>query len=142
MMQMLKYFACIIVKSNLDSFDYKIEFQVCNDELKIGITRNEFDFGDEEERILKEAEIPEEEWKYFHGVVKTLSFFFPEIGEKENVIGNYRGILYFNKITATSQDTAMWIVKRTVVEYNGDIDLSENKILDNGFKIVIRLGGM
>ena len=36
----------------------------------------------------------------------------------------------------------MWIVKRTVVEYNGDIDLSENKILDNGFKIVIRLGGM
>ena len=100
-----------IISANLDSFDYKIEFQVCNDELKIGITRNEFDFGDEEERILKEAEIPVEEWKYFHGVVKTLSFFFPEIGEKENVIGNYRGILYFNKITATSQDTAKFYYK-------------------------------
>ena len=42
-----------IISANLDSFDYKIEFQVCNDELKIGITRNEFDFGDEEERIFE-----------------------------------------------------------------------------------------
>ena len=35
----------------------------------------------------------------------------------------------------------MWIVKRTVLEYNGDIDLSENKTLDIGFKISISLGG-
>ena len=35
----------------------------------------------------------------------------------------------------------MWIVKRTVMEYNGDIDLSENKILETGFKVVISLGG-
>ena len=35
----------------------------------------------------------------------------------------------------------MWIVKRTVLEYNGDIDLSENKTLGIGFKISISLGG-
>ena len=35
----------------------------------------------------------------------------------------------------------MWIVKRTIMEYNGDIDLSENKTLDRGFKAVISIGG-
>lgn len=100
-----------IISANLDSFDYKIEFDVHNEELQIGITRNEFDFGDDEERILQEAGIPEEEKQYFHGVVKKLSFSFPEIGEKENVIGDYGGILYFNKITASKKDIERYYYK-------------------------------
>ena len=35
----------------------------------------------------------------------------------------------------------MWIVNRTVLEYNGNIDLTENKYLTHGFKINISLGG-
>ena len=100
-----------IISANLDSFDYKIEFAVHNEELQIGITRNEFDFGDEEDHILQEAGIPEEEKQYFHGVVKKLSFSFPEIGEKENVIGDYGGILYFNKITASKKDIERYYYK-------------------------------
>ena len=100
-----------IISANLDSFDYKIEFAVHNEELQIGITRNEFDFGDDEDRILQEAGIPEEEKQYFHGVVKKLSFSFPEIGEKENVIGDYGGILYFNKITASKKDIERYYYK-------------------------------
>lgn len=53
----------------------------------------------EEEHILKEADIPEEEQKYFHGVEKSLSFSFPEVGEENNVIGDYGGTLYFYKIS-------------------------------------------
>lgn len=100
-----------IISANLDSFDYKIEFDVHGEELQIEITRNEFDFGDEENRILREADIPEVEKKYFHGAVKKLSFSFSEIGEKENVIGDYRGILYFNKISATKSDTERFYYK-------------------------------
>ena len=100
-----------IISANLDSFDYKIEFDVHGEELQIEITRNEFDFGDEEDRILREADIPEEEKKYFHGAVKKLSFSFSEIGEKENVIGDYRGVLYFNKISATQKDTERFYYK-------------------------------
>lgn len=100
-----------IISANVDSFDYKIEFFVEGEQLKIGITRNEFDFGDEEERILKEANIDKEEQKYFHGTVKSFSFSFPEIGEKKNVIGNYKGILYFNKISATKEDTEKFYYK-------------------------------
>ena len=35
----------------------------------------------------------------------------------------------------------MWIVKRTALEYNGDIDLSENVSLETGFKVAISFGG-
>ena len=100
-----------IICANLDSFDYKIEFAVHNEELQIGITRNEFDFGDDENRILQEAGIPAEEKQYFHGTVKKLTFSFPEIGEKENVIGDYSGILYFNKITASKKDIERYYYK-------------------------------
>ena len=101
-----------IISANLDSFDYKIEFRVCNKKLEIGIIRNEFDLGEEENRILREADIPEEEKKYFHGTIKKLSFTFAEIGEKENVIGDYKGILYFNKISQPNKkDTEKFFYK-------------------------------
>lgn len=100
-----------IVSANMDSFDYKIEFSVHSEQLEINITRNEFDFGDQEADILKKAGIPEEERKYFHGVVKPLSLSFPGIGEKKNMIGDYRGILYFNKISAMPQDTKKFFYK-------------------------------
>jgi len=35
----------------------------------------------------------------------------------------------------------MWIVKRTILEYNGDIDLNPNKTMKTGFKAIISLGG-
>lgn len=100
-----------IISANIDSFDYKIDFDVHGEKLEIGITRNEFDFGDQEEYILKEADIPEEEREYFHGVVKSLSFSFAEIGEEKNVIGDYSGVLYFNKINVSQKDTEKFFYK-------------------------------
>ena len=35
----------------------------------------------------------------------------------------------------------MWIIKKTALEYGGDIDLSENKTLEIGFKTRISFGG-
>lgn len=35
----------------------------------------------------------------------------------------------------------MWIVYKTVLEYKGDIDLSMNKQLEQGFQALIRIGG-
>ena len=75
-----------IISANIESFDYKIEFWVEGEQLRIDITRNEFDFGDEEDKILKETGIGEDEQKYFHGIVKPLQFSFPEIGEHNNII--------------------------------------------------------
>ena len=100
-----------IVSAHIDSYDYKIQFWVEEDQLQIDITRNEFDFGEKENKILRDAHIDEEEQKYFHGVVKSVKYSFPEIGEKNNVIGNYSGILYFNKISASKNDTEKFFYK-------------------------------
>lgn len=124
-----------IISANLDSFDYKIEFAVHNEELQIGITRNEFDFGDEEDHILQEAGIPEEEKQYFHGVVKKLSFSFPEIGEKENVIGDYGGILYFNKITASKKDIERYYYKDTKGRKNLSKEFGGIKLYRDHFRV-------
>lgn len=124
-----------IISANLDSFDYKIEFAVHNEELQIGITRNEFDFGDEEDHILQEAGIPGEEKQYFHGVVKKLSFSFPEIGEKENVIGDYGGILYFNKITASKKDIERYYYKDTKGRKNLSKEFGGIKLYRDHFRV-------
>ncbi len=34
----------------------------------------------------------------------------------------------------------IWIVNRTIQEYNGDIDLSVNKIMSKGFKAIVSFG--
>lgn len=125
-----------IMSANLDSFDYKIEFSVCNEELEIGITRNEFDFGEEEDRILQEADIPEEEKKYFHGAIKKLSFTFSEIGEKENVIGDYKGILYFNKISSpTEKDIEKFYFKDIIGRKNFAKEFGGIKLYRDHFRV-------
>ena len=92
-----------IVSANVENYDYKIAFQVEEERLNIQITRNEFDFGSDEERICKEAGFDEKERQYFHGKEKRLEFDFSELGENENLIGNISGTIYFNKIAATNQ---------------------------------------
>lgn len=100
-----------IVSANLDSYDYKVEFEVIDDSLNINIDRNEFDFGQDEKRILDEAGVPEEERPYFHGEIKEITYSFAEIKEKKNIIGNYKGILYFNKVIVSKDDTEKFYYK-------------------------------
>lgn len=94
-----------VVSANIDSFDYRINFSVFDEILKIDILRNEFDFGNDIESFLREVKIDIEELPYFQGIQKSCSYTFEELGEKKNLIGNYYGVLYFNKISATEKDT-------------------------------------
>ncbi len=91
-----------IVSANIETYDYKITFQVEEEHLNIQLARNEFDFGSDEELVCREAGFDEEEQRYFHGEEKHLQFSFHEIGETTNVIGDFSGVIYFNKIAATN----------------------------------------
>lgn len=100
-----------IVSSNMDSYDYKIDFQVQDDKLEIQIVRNEFDFRGEEQLVFQEAGFDETEQRYFHGETKKLLFSLKkDIGET-NCIGNYTGTLYFNKISQTEKDQQKFYYK-------------------------------
>lgn len=124
-----------IVSSNIESFDYKIEFSVIGEELDIEITRNEFDFGNEEKKIIEEAGISDEEVPYFHGKTKRITFTFEELGEKDNCIGNYGGILYFNKISATEKDTKKFFYKDIKGRKNYTKEFGGIKIYRDHFRV-------
>lgn len=101
----------LVKSANIDSYDYKIDFQVTREALKIQIQRNEFDFRGEEQLVYKEAGFDEKEQAYFHGVTKEETFSMEEIGEEQNYIGDFEGILYFNKITANKKDKERFFYK-------------------------------
>lgn len=100
-----------IKSANVDSYDYKIEFQVMDDRLKIGIMRNEFDFRGEAQEVFEQAGFDEEEQKYFYGSEKKIEAFINRDLGSSNCIGNYRGTLYFNKISATEKDREKFYYK-------------------------------
>lgn len=100
-----------IVSANIDSFDYRISFNVFDEKLEIGILRNEFEFGDNVDEFLREVGIDKEEAPYFQGVEKKSCFLFNELGEDKNLVGNFYGVLYFNKITTSKEDTTKFYYK-------------------------------
>lgn len=100
-----------VISTNIDNYDYKIGFHVKDDELRIQIKRNEFDFRGEEQIVYREAAFNKEEQCYFKGREKALSFSIEtQIGE-QNCIGEYSGVLYFNKIMQSDKDKERFYYK-------------------------------
>lgn len=124
-----------VVSANIDSYDYRIEFVVQGDRLSLYLNRNEFDFGEEEEEILRVAGIAREEIPYFHGETKQLEFTFAEIGETANLIGDYKGVLYFNKITFTKKDAEKFYYKDITGRKNFAREFGGIKIYRDHFRV-------
>lgn len=101
----------LITSANVESYDYRIDFQVISDLLDIQITRNEFDFRGEEQEVYVEAGFDEQEQAYLQGQKKEESFTMEEIGEKGNHIGDFEGVLYFYKIAANKKDQERFYYK-------------------------------
>ena len=93
-----------IISANIDSYDYKVDFSVDGDNLSIQIIRNEFDFRGEDQIVFEKAGFDEEDQKYLYGDPKKYSFSIRGNIGTENHIGNYSGVLYFNKIAQTEKD--------------------------------------
>ncbi len=94
----------LITSTNVESYDYRIDFQVTGNLVDIQIIRNEFDFRGEEQEVYTEAGFDEQEQAYLQGEKKKESFNMEEIGEKENYIGDFEGVLYFYKIIANKKE--------------------------------------
>lgn len=103
------------VFSNVDAFsyDYKIEFKVAASEspadaVKTKLWRAEYDFGSDEDTILKDIGLFDQK-KYFHGLPIEKNCSFEEIlsgvdEELRKSIGQFGGVLYFSKRTTTPRD--------------------------------------
>lgn len=107
-----------VISANIDSFDYKFDFEIKEDDLKIQILRNEFDFRGEEEIVFKEAGFDEAEQQYFSGKIKEEFFSIRKICGKENCIGDFSGTFYFYKITQTAKDQERFYTKSIIGRAN------------------------
>lgn len=103
--------SAIIKSANLDSYDYKIDFNVEADNLEVQITCNEFDFGENAATVYKEAGFDKKEQEYLNGKVKKEIFSIKEQLEQDNCIGNYNGTFYFNKIKDSKKDRERFFYK-------------------------------
>lgn len=100
-----------IISANIDSYDYKIDFYVEDDDLIIELFRNEFDFGGDEELVYREAGFDEEQQAYLKGKVKEEYYPFAEQFGRQNCIGKYEGHLFFNKIVVSEDDRKKFYYK-------------------------------
>lgn len=118
------------------SFDYKIQFCVRNENVAVEITRNEYDFGEEEDEVLKAIGLLDEK-AYFHGKPLEESYMFEDIlpGIVKNMIGEFHGTLYFAKVKQTKKDRERFYQK----DITGRKDLRDTfggiKIYRDNFKV-------
>ena len=126
------------------SYDYKIVFEVLDvmeekSKVKVKLWRTEYDFGDNEDTILKEVGLYEEK-KYFHGTPIEQTYLFDEILAGTNKVvrqntGAFNGVLYFAKQTMNSKDQERFFQKDII----GRIDVRDTfggiKIYRDNFRV-------
>lgn len=133
------------VFSNIDAFafDYKMEFVVDHtynhQMVEYKIWRDEFEFGKNEDEILKNAGLWEEK-SFFHGnpVERKCQFqeILADVGEEEvRDLGSFQGVLYFSKIQTTKKDRERFYQK----DISGRTDVRDTfggiKIYRDSFRV-------
>lgn len=109
--------ADVLDVENAFSYDYKIKFNVLKDgKTYIEIHRNEFDFGDRFDEIITQAEFTSEDEQYFKGkyicIETSFAHMLPKRGEQfKNTIGEFSGVLYFEKVTSSKTDAEKYFYK-------------------------------
>lgn len=104
----------LIISENIDAYDYKIQFSVeDNGNVIIKLDRNEFDFKDKLDEVMKKAKFGEDDKEYFSGKEKIIDTTLESlIGNKENnELGKFDGTIYFNKISETKEDAKKYYYK-------------------------------
>lgn len=131
-----------IHSNSVEQFDYKIMFQIRSGEENIGsvlqiqLIRNEFDVLGKLD--LAEAGFSLEDAAYFNG--KPISIVRPiaEIvsqPERENLIGEFEGVLYFNKVTTSQHDQKKFFYRDFTGRKNFTKEFGGIKVYRDHFRV-------
>lgn len=106
----------LIYPNRIDESDYEIKFEVKNENIKIYINRNEFDFKEKFDDVMLKGAFTEEDRKLFKGELKSIISPLDEFvgGYEEAVyknIGDFDGEIYFNKIITPANDKKNYFYK-------------------------------
>ena len=108
--------ARLIPETSVSKCDYKVTFEVTGDNVRVFISRNEFDFKAKREIIILEAGFTAEDREYFCGkeIIHNLSFRTFMSSRKaivENTIGDFSGIFLFSKIQQQASEKEKYYYK-------------------------------
>ena len=132
--------AALLQDSDNFSYDYRIKFKALSDgKVDVVINRDEFDFGDDFDKITTEAGFDAEQKSYFKGTAIHLETNFTDVlGSKtliENTIGDFEGTLYFAKLSAPKTEREKYYYK----DITGRPDIRDSfggiRIYRDGFRV-------
>lgn len=120
--------------------DYKIEFNIDGSMVNITIYRNEFDFGNLFEEVMKIGEFSDEDKEIFNGKPINDSFDINEFAQNNYAeaikgIGNFSGTLYFNKIKSFVKDKERYFYKDITGRKNYTKEFGGIKIYRDNFRV-------
>lgn len=104
----------LIISENIDAYDYKIQFRVQNNGTTIiKLDRNEFDFKDKLDEVIKKAKFKKEDKEYFLGKEKIINTTLEELVDNTETkgLGKFDGTIYFNKISTIKEDSKKYYYK-------------------------------
>jgi len=129
-----------IISNKIDSYDYKISFNYDNKSVKIFIDRNEFDFGDKFNDVIKKAEFTKHDEEYFRGNPISIEMSIGELvsGAEQSVIdvlGEFNGEFYFYKNSFTKNDKEKFFYKEIIGRKKYSETFGGIKIYRDNFRI-------
>jgi hypothetical protein len=122
------------------SYDYRIKFVAeSNGDVTITINRDEFDFGDNFDKITTEAGFDDKEKCYFSGTPIVIETTFNSVLRNkkpvDNTIGDFQGTLYFAKLSVNKVDREKFFYK----DITGRPDIRDSfggiRIYRDGFRV-------
>ena len=122
------------------SYDYKVKFKAFSDgHVIVTINRDEFDFGDDFEKVTNEAGFDAKQKGYFKKTPIIINTSFSEVmGSKDhidNTIGDFEGTLYYAKFIAPRPEREKYYYK----DITSRIDIRDSfggvRIYRDGFRV-------
>lgn len=122
------------------SYDYRIKFSaLANGKVTIEINRDEFDFGNNFDKITTEAGFDSSEKSHFKNVPIIISTTFTDVLRSktpiDNTIGDFEGTVYFAKLSTTKSDREKYYYK----DISGRPDIRDSfggvRIYRDGFRV-------
>lgn len=129
-----------IIPNKIDSYDYKISFNYDNSTVKIFIDRNEFDFGNKFDEVMKKAKFTKQDEEYFCGKSINMDLSISELvpGAEQTVIeslGKFNGEFYFYKNSFTKNDKEKFFYKEIIGRKKYSETFGGIKIYRDNFRI-------
>lgn len=130
--------AKVIVDDGDFMYDYKLSFDVDSDgKIKIVMHRDEFDFKNQFDVVMKDAKFTDEDIKYFSGHNKCIETNMEEFipGYTKNSIGAFSGVLYMAKGQASKEDQKKYFYKDVSLKSIRNAPVKGIRIYRDNFRV-------